>query len=154
MNDFDTQITEMVSSDRVTYTRYADDLTFSAKRTGFLTGVEKGLRRKLREITSPILTLNAKKTVVATTKYKRLVTGLVLTNDKHVSLGHDRKRKIRAALHYELCGKLTLQQRAELAGLLAFVHDVEPTFLAKLESRYGSDLLGGLKSAIVPRSMR
>ncbi|WLB53789.1 retron St85 family RNA-directed DNA polymerase [Bradyrhizobium japonicum] len=154
MNDFDTQITEMVRRDKVTYTRYADDLTFSAKRTGFLTGVERGLRKKLREIDSPSLTLNPLKTVRATTKYKRVVTGLVLTNDKRVSLGHERKRRIRAALHYELHGKLTLQKRAELAGLLAFVRDVEPAFFTKLETKYGVDLIRGLKSAIVPRSMR
>jgi len=35
MNDFDTQVTEMVRSDKVTYTRYADDLTFSAKKQVF-----------------------------------------------------------------------------------------------------------------------
>ncbi|MHC6156242.1 retron St85 family RNA-directed DNA polymerase [Bradyrhizobium elkanii] len=154
MNDFDTQITEMVSRDKVTYTRYADDLTFSAKRTGFLTGVERGLRRKLQEIKSPSLTLNASKTVLATTKYKRRVTGLVLTNAGEVSLGHGRKREIRAKLHYELQGRLTTQQRAELAGLLAFVHDVEPKFLLKLEVKYGADLIRGLKSAMVPRAQR
>ncbi len=154
MNDFDTQITDMVSSDKVTYTRYADDLTFSAKRTGFLNGIEKGLRRKLREITSPSLTLNVSKTVLATKKYKRQVTGLILTNDKEVSLGHARKRKIRAALHYELHGRLDPQQRAELAGFLAFVNDVEPKFLSKLEAKYGAALIRGLKSAIGPRSLR
>jgi hypothetical protein len=87
-------------------------------------------------------------------KYKRVVTGLVLANDQTVSLGHERKRQIRAALHYELQGRLTLQKRAELAGLLAFARDVEPLFFTKLESKYGVDLIKGLKSAIVPRSMR
>jgi hypothetical protein len=154
MNDFDTQVTDMVRSDRVTYTRYADDLTFSARRTGFLNGVEKGLKRKLREIKSPSLTLNASKTVLATKKYKRLVTGLILTNDNKVSLGHERKRKIRAALHHELYGKLDPQQRAELAGLLAFANDIEPEFLSKLEEKYGASLLRGLKFATGPRSLR
>lgn len=154
MNDFDTTIAELVGKDKVTYTRYADDLTFSAKRTGFLTGVEKSLRRVLREIESPSLTLNPSKTVLATTKYKRVVTGLVLTNDRTVSLGHERKRRIRAAMHHELHGRLTPQKRAELAGLLAFARDIEPLFLTKLESKYGTALIRALKTAIVPRSMR
>ncbi|WP_422388507.1 retron St85 family RNA-directed DNA polymerase [Bradyrhizobium symbiodeficiens] len=154
MHDFDTRVTELVGKDKVTYTRYADDLTFSARRTGFLTAVERGLRRTLNEIESPSLTLNPSKTVLATMKYKRVVTGLVLANDQRVSLGHERKRRIRAALHYELQGRLTLQRRAELAGLLAFARDVEPSFFTKLESKYGVDLIRGLKSAIVPRSMR
>jgi len=154
MNDFDTQVTEMVRSDKVTYTRYADDLTFSAKRTGFLINVEKNLNRKLGEMKSPSLTLNVSKTVLATTKYKRLVTGLILTNDRVVSLGQVRKRKIRAALHHASLGKLDPQQRAELAGLLAFVKDVEPIFLSRLEAKYGMELLRGLRSAMGPRALR
>jgi hypothetical protein len=154
MNDFDAAITKLVSKDQVTYTRYADDLTFSAKRTGFLNGVEKALVKMLRDTKSPSLILNASKTVLATTKYKRLVTGLVLTNDGKVSLGHERKRRIRAALHHELLGKLSSQQRTELAGLLAFVNDVEPTFLARLEQIYGTQLIKNLKTAEGFRSHR
>jgi RNA-directed DNA polymerase len=145
MNDFDTRISDMVYEDRVKYTRYADDMTFSAKRTGFLTIVEKALRRTIREIKSPSLTINEAKTVLATTKYKRFVTGLVLTNDGDVSIGQERKRKIRAALHNELYGRLEPSQRTELAGLLAFVYDVEPQFLARLEQKYGQGLIRRLR---------
>lgn len=150
MNDFDAKITELVSRDRVVYTRYADDLTFSAKRTGFLTGVENTLRKTIRETKSPSLTINETKTVLATTKYKRFVTGLILTNEGLVSIGHERKRKIRAALHHELLGKLEPRKRIELAGLLAFVHDVEPQFLARLELKYGADLIRRLKAPHAP----
>ena len=146
MNEFDAKIVELVSQDRVKYTRYADDMTFSAARTGFLTIVEKALRKTIKEIKSPALTINSEKTVLATRKYKRFVTGLVLTNDGEVSIGQDRKRKIRAALHNERYGRLEPLQRTELAGLLAFVYDVEPEFFARLEQKYGQGLIRRLRA--------
>jgi len=82
---------------------------------------------------------------MATRKYKRFVTGLVLTNDNKVSIGHERKRRIHAALYRESQGRLDYQQRARLAGLLAFVNDVEPAFLARLEEKYGPELIQELK---------
>jgi RNA-directed DNA polymerase len=131
----------------VTYTRYADDLAFSAKRTGYLTGVERVLRRTIREIKSPSLTINENKTVLATRKYRRMVTGLILTNDGTVSLGHDRKRAIRAALHHAEQGRLTIPEQAHLAGLLAFVQGVEPEFFTRLVARYGAELIGAVKAS-------
>jgi RNA-directed DNA polymerase len=147
MRAFDTRISELVADDQVTYTRYADDLTFSARRTGFLTGVERALRRVLREIKSPMLTINEEKTILATRKYKRMVTGLILTNEGRVSIGHERKRNIRAALHHAEQGKLTKSEQARLGGLLAFVQDVEPEFLSRLIERYGTALISDVKAA-------
>jgi RNA-directed DNA polymerase len=107
----------------VTYTRYADDLTFSAKRTGYLNQVEKILRRTIKGIKSPSLTLNESKTVLATKKYKCFVTGLTLTNDGNVSLGRESKRKIRAALKHYADHKLDIQSVATLNWSIAFVSD-------------------------------
>jgi RNA-directed DNA polymerase len=150
MNAFDAAIAAAVAPDRVTYTRYADDLTFSAKRAGYLNQVEKILRRTIREMKSPSLSLNESKTVLATKKYKRFVTGLILTNDGKVSLGHERKRKIRAALKHFADHKLSIQEQARLAGLLAFANDVERDFVFRMERKYGSELLRALKAVRLP----
>jgi RNA-directed DNA polymerase len=155
MHDFDARISAAVAKDNVTYTRYADDLTFSANRTGFLTHVRKSLQLVMEEITSPKLRLNESKTVLATRKYKRQVTGLILSNDGAVSLGHRRKREIRAALHYYMHGRLDFESQAKLAGTLAFVNNVEPEFLRRLRQKYGGDLISRLKSTVsVQRSFR
>jgi hypothetical protein len=154
MHDFDALITEMVSKDEVAYTRYADDLTFSARRTGFLTDVERSLREAIRSTKSPHLMINEDKTVLATTKYKRMVTGLILTNDCKVSIGYKRKREIRAALNNEKYGRLTLRERVQLAGLLAFVNDVEPEFLTRLKAKYGDEMLQRLKAARKPSRLQ
>jgi RNA-directed DNA polymerase len=146
MYDFDTKIVNLVSPDQVTYTRYADDLTFSAKRTGFLTRVRESLERAIRETSFPSLTINESKTILATPKYKRMVTGLILTNDGKVSIGYRRKRQIRAALHHHSQGRLNIASQAHLAGMLAFINDVEPEFLARLRHKYGEAVLAQLRS--------
>lgn len=91
MYDFDMLVSKLASEDYVTYTRYADDITFSARRTGYLTGIERMLRGVLLQIKSPALKINERKTVLATPKYKRLVTGLILTNEGGFPLGVNAK---------------------------------------------------------------
>jgi hypothetical protein len=146
MNEFDKRVADTVSKDKVSYTRYADDLTFSAKRVGNLSNVERDLRKIIRDIQSPRLRLNEKKTVFATKKYRRVVTGLVLADDGSISLGRDRKRLIRSMLHHYMLGRLNMEQTERLAGLLAFVNAVEPAFVTRLIDKYGDETISNLKA--------
>ncbi len=148
MNKFDSELHERVSAHKITYTRYADDLTFSALRTGNLQVVDKILKSVLNRMTSPKLEINTDKTVLVTPKFRRQITGLVLTNDGRVSLGRERKRKIRAAVHHLSLGKLDLASQANLAGMLAFAKDVEPEFYTRMERVYGKDLIDRLKQGV------
>lgn len=143
---FDAEIHRRVAMHKVTYTRYADDLTFSAERTWNLTDVDKILRSVLNGITSPRLRINEAKTVLVTPKFHRQVTGLVITNDERISLGRDRKRRLRAAVHHFLHGKLSAGEVAALSGRLAFAKDVEPEFYTRMERVYGKDNLDSLKA--------
>lgn len=145
MNEFDDRIFKEVSRHKITYTRYADDLTFSAERTWNLRAVGPILRSALNQIRSPKLRINDAKTVLATPKYHRQVTGLVLTVDQRVSLGRTRKRNIRAAIHHFITGKLATSEAMKLAGLLAFAKDVEPEFYTRMERVYGRESIERLK---------
>ena len=140
MYNFDDAMTKAVEEDKVTYTRYADDLTFSAPRTGYLNGVEKALRKIVRDHKHPRLKINEDKSVVATTKYRRVVTGLVLSLEGDVTVGRDRKRLIRAMLDHASKGKLDGEQILKLRGLLAFALDIEPDYFAAAVNRYAGNL--------------
>jgi hypothetical protein len=145
--DFDERLAKYCASQKVTYTRYADDMTFSAARTGFLNGIQKCLVRLLKDIDSPRLKLNSDKTVLATKKYKRMVTGLILTNDGKVSLGQFRKRNMRAGVHQWSLGKLSDAEASRLAGHLSFAEDIEPEFVARLSVKYGAQTITDIKAA-------
>jgi RNA-directed DNA polymerase len=150
MYEFDREIAATVAKDFVTYTRYADDMTFSAKRTGFLTGVEKAVRHALATLRYPRLYLNDDKRVLATTKYRREITGLIITNDNLVSLGRDRKRLLRAQIHRFRLGELDRSASVRLAGHMAFAFDVEPAFFARMERVFGKETLAALRAVARP----
>ncbi|WP_032901455.1 retron St85 family RNA-directed DNA polymerase [Mesorhizobium ciceri] len=149
--EFDKRISEAVAKDHVIYTRYADDLTFSAPRTGHLVNVEKMVRSTLRGLGYPKLTVNNEKTTRVTRKYGRKVTGLTLTNDGKVSVGHARKRLLHATVHRASQDKLNSTELGVLKGMLGFVNSVEPQFIEKLRERYGSALIGRIQAYDIPK---
>ncbi|MCC0004236.1 MAG: RNA-directed DNA polymerase [Methylobacteriaceae bacterium] len=147
MFELDTHISKLVASDGITYTRYADDMTFSAPRAWNLVGTLRKVRKLLRDTASPRLQLNTDKTVLVTKKYRRVVTGLVISDDQRVSLGHERKRLLRAAVYRFIQGKLSIREQARLAGNLAFAYSIEPEFIQRLEDRYGTSTITDIKRA-------
>src|SRR5690606_2158411 len=145
---FDTLVFGQCYEQGVAYTRYADDLTFSAPRTGHLNSVRKIVEGALRSLSYPKLTINEAKTVVATRKYKRLVTGLILANDGRVTIGREKKRLISAKVHRFILGKLSYLEVARLSGYLAHINAVEPGFLVVLRRKYGDDAVSCLTSDV------
>lgn len=141
MSDFDQWISSYCSSLSVNYTRYADDLTFSATRSADLQAVENEVIAFCQRLRSPLLTVNHAKTVRVSKREARRVTGLVLTNDRKVSIGRDEKRRVRAAVHYFALNKLTGDEVAKLRGMLAYINSVEPEFITRLRDKYGSDVI-------------
>ena len=136
MHDFDVAVIAHCAQLGVRYSRYADDLAFSTNTPNVLHSLPGYIQAELLNLAYPRLQLNDQKTVRSSRKFRRSVTGLVLANQGYVSLGRERKRLISAMLHRFVKGGLSEEERMRLAGLLSFVHDVEPTFLQRLERRY------------------
>jgi len=147
LRNFDDRVAEFCSGVGVSYTRYADDLSFSADASEKLRLVEAMVHRLSVSLESPKLTLNTEKTVRVSKKRARRVTGLILTNDAKVSLGRVHKRRVRAAVHYFVSGRLTRDQCIRLRGMLAFVNSVEPEFLDRLRKRYGDEAIRKILTA-------
>ncbi len=143
--EFDTLVANAVAKDKVAFTRYADDMTFSAARTGYLTGVLKAVASIIRKLDSPRLHINAEKTVYATAKFKRSVTGLILSNQGGVSIGRDSKRRIHATVHNALENNLSEDELRSLAGNLAYINSVEKEFIDVLRKKYGNDIINKIQ---------
>jgi RNA-directed DNA polymerase len=95
MFEFDEKWTNYCSQRGVMYSRYADDLYFSTSQPNVLESIFAALKVDLAG-RKPAFTINAQKTVFTSRKRKRLVTGLVLTSDRSISLGRQRKRFIKS----------------------------------------------------------
>lgn len=141
MYDFDRIVSEVCDPLDVTYTRYADDLAFSARNAGVLAGIEKEIGVVLGEVAYPRLRINHAKTVRASKGSLRKVTGLIITPEGSVSIGRERKREIHAKLHHFSLEKVGLEEALTLKGLLAFCLDVEPSFVSRLERKYGAAII-------------
>jgi len=137
MYDFDVLLSNYSKNNGVTYTRYSDDLVFSAKDPEALVHMEGEVRKVISTIPSPALFINKEKTVYASMKGRRVVTGLVLTNSKAISIGRDRKRLLSSMLHKYSLGQLSGEQIVYLRGYLSYVNDVEPLFVHKIYKKYG-----------------
>ena len=154
MMKFDRRISAFCAAHNAVYTRYADDLTFSADRSMTLQLVEKAVLNVLRRSVSPALAVNKDKTVRVSRKDSRRVTGLVLTNDRKVSLGREKKRLIRAQMHHFVTDRLETEQILQLRGMLAYVHSVEPSFMLRLRKKIRArryQALSQMDSSVVNR---
>lgn len=134
--DFDCQISKKCSNLEVTYTRYADDLTFTTNNRNTLFSLPEAVSELCKKIDYPELKINAGKTVFSSKKNNRHVTGLVLTNDDKISLGHKKKRYIRSLIHKYTLNTMSASEIMELKGMLAFSKYMEPGFYSAVNGKY------------------
>lgn len=139
--EMDSLIAAICMTYQVAYTRYADDMTFSSTEPKLLIDIRQSIPRILGKLRYPKLQVNHEKTMLVTKKYRRTVTGLVISNDAAISLGHERKRRIRAMVHAFVRGELDEDDAQVLRGQLAFCKSVEPEFFGRMTAKYGEEVL-------------
>lgn len=93
----DFRILKLAKKFKLDYTRYADDLTFSTNRNGFLEDYEEFLNKLNKEILRAGFKINISKTRIQYKNSKQIVTGLVV-NEK-VNIDSNYYRKTRAIAH-------------------------------------------------------
>ena len=145
MYQFDIEICKLCNDLGITYTRYADDLFLSTDQAGVLAQAHRELVKVLAQLRYPKLRLNSLKTVHASRRRRRVATGLVLTSDRKISLGRDRKRGVRSMVHKLSLGQLEPEEKAYLAGFLAYADSVEPEFVQSLVRKYGAEMVNFAK---------
>ncbi len=134
----DEQLLSMAARLGVGYTRYADDLFFSANKPNVLKKVEGEVPNICSGLPYPrSLRVNPGKTRHSSKRGRRRVTGLTLGSDGLVHVGRELKRSIRARIHR--LESLSLEERSSLAGSISYVVGMEPDFLNSLVLKYGLD---------------
>lgn len=141
---FDLAVEAWCEDRNIVYSRYADDLTFSTNDKGAMFDVEAFILEVLENIPYPRLQINPEKTVYASKKRQRRITGLIITNDNNVSLGRDKKRLISSMIHHYVQNKLDEKSILHLQGLMGFAQDIEPLFVAKMRGKYTGKIISDL----------
>jgi len=122
------------------YTRYADDLTFSAA-AGKREAVAMLLARVRHVVTEEGFAINPKKGRIQRSGRRQMVTGIVV--NQKPSVPREEVRLLRSILHHARTTGLEAQNRealphweAHLRGRIAYVHMVDPARAAKLQAAF------------------
>lgn len=135
--DFDEAVTSWCNENEVTYTRYADDLTFSTKRKGIGHLIEKQVLEIISGMQYPKIELNLSKRVSVSKKDWVSITGLTITTQNSISVGRKRKRFVKSMIYKHLSDGLQEKKLGELNGLISFIENIEPGFKNKMLEKYG-----------------
>lgn len=138
--ELDSKISNLCGPANIKYSRYADDMFFSTNDADQLFKITTAIKNIVRSLEVPkSLWINFKKTRHSSKKRKMSVTGLVLTNAGHVSIGRKKKREIKSLVYKWI--SLSPSEKKYLKGYLSYCRSVEPEFINSLCEKYGATIV-------------
>lgn len=124
--DLDLKLLELCDAYDITYTRYADDLTFSSNDLYLLLSI-------MQEISNIIhyygFKINYEKTKVLLPSNKQTITGITVNNCQ-IKVDKKLKRMVRAKLYYGIKYN-DIKDRDILLGYISYIYSVESDYKAK-----------------------
>ena len=147
--DFDMFFAQWAQDHKVTYTRYSDDLIFSAQTDTDLKSLPSLLDGWLSAHYEGRFRLNPQKTYFTHSGQKVKLLGLVLLPNGHVTVSRQLKNQIETVFHYYLQNKAHFPQlvgqffgdATRLMGVLHYVQTVDKGYVTKLRKKYGNYLV-------------
>jgi len=146
MYDLDAKMATWCKEQALIYTRYADDIFISARQPNQLKRALDYTRQQSTAYRYGDLKINDEKTAFLSRRYRRSVTGLIITPEGNISIGLSRKTLIKTMIYKYKIGKLNPEEHTKLQGLVAFASDSEPTFFATLNRKYGKAVLDEIRT--------
>lgn len=125
----DDRIIDLCSRMHITYSRYADDMTFASNDFQALSQVYPQIQPLLEAAGFKI---NTRKTRYCSGKHRMLVTGIRLNSGK-LTTGRQRKRRIRAALYNSIVKDDQTINMNRILGEIAFIRSIEPDYYPRLQ---------------------
>ncbi|WP_152558817.1 reverse transcriptase domain-containing protein [Endozoicomonas numazuensis] len=150
---FDQKLHRYCEGRGYTYTRYSDDIVISAKSFDGFEHLSETIQLLLNTAVSPLLRLSDDKTRYTHTGNKVKILGLVVTQGGKVTIDSKYKRQLETLLHFyvtdrERFGRVVDETLAgkehSLFGLLHYARSIDPSYLEKLQRKYGAYALRSL----------
>lgn len=142
MYSFDMAVNDYCKEKNYIYSRYADDIYISSK-SYIKQDIINFLQKELRKLG---FNMNMSKTRFYSSKYRRKITGLVITNDSQVSIGTKRRNKIKKMIYNKLVHNKGNSER--ILGYLSFIKDIEPNTYNNLIIKYSQYCKGDIITTI------
>lgn len=156
--EFDYRIRKILNDQEIKtlYTRYADDLSFSSKKSQDIKEIIHKVESVLNEYYPNTIRINYDKTKKITPG-QCYITGVKLNQSHQLTIGWKKKLEIKSRIH-NLCKKFTVANGAitelspefdrdeliaegrSIIGYLSFMHRVEPEYTTQLKLKYSVEL--------------
>ncbi|MBN6075398.1 RNA-directed DNA polymerase [Aggregatibacter actinomycetemcomitans] len=138
---FDSEIKIHCDSMSIVYTRYADDLSISGNDKDKLKEITQFIRSRLYDLFNGKIILNDLKTILVSPGYNKFITGITLTPQGGLSIGRKRKKYIFGLIYKYIKNELKDDSISHIKGMLSFSYSIEPSFIRRLELKYGKDTI-------------
>ncbi|MFJ5452462.1 retron St85 family RNA-directed DNA polymerase [Pectobacterium jejuense] len=144
MHDIDSEISKYCEKEEILYTRYADDLTFSADNIVKLQKIYEFISNLINRTEHPKLLINKEKTRYIGKGRSKRVTGVVITHEGELGVGRYLRKKIRSMIYLYSKKKLKREDIPYLHGMLSHINNIEHDYYIKLKNQYGSAIFSAL----------
>lgn len=158
--EYDYKITETLKINSTagqyfTYTRYADDILISARKTFNWTEYQNTIQTILGEE----FKLKTEKTRYGSSAGRNWNLGLMLNKDNKITTGHVNKQNLKASLHQFIIAckegtPYTIPETQHLQGVLNYAKQIEPDYINYLIQHYSRkfncDILAAIKYCLKP----
>lgn len=130
MYSFDNVLLDYCKANNYIYSRYADDIYISSNQY-----IDKNIVDFLcLELGRKGFKINYSKTKFYSPKYRRKITGIFLTEKSQISVGTERRTKIKKMVYDKLVNNKGNPD--EILGYLSFLKDIEPNTYNNLIIKY------------------
>ena len=150
MLPYDFEIAKACNKRAITYTRYADDMLFSADNK---TALHAAIKIVKDAIANTNLRINDSKTRISTIYGKNWNLGLMTNKDNEITVGWRNKERARATLHNFILNPNAVapQQASEILGKWQYYRQIEPEYFDNLLSKYSAQAGYNIKDALIKR---
>ena len=150
MRELDRRLSLLAKKDEWTYTRYADDLAFSKNGKSSRSAATSLSRRAAHELELAGLTNHREKTSITPPGARKVLLGVLVDGDRprltrafrnnvETHLFALMNKKIGPAAHRQKRGfASTVGMRRHIEGLIAFAHQVDAAYAAKLYAQFNT----------------
>lgn len=138
------------------YTRYADDIQISNRKDFNIKQVEELINQILKNYNAPFR-INNKKTRYGSKSGRNWNLGLMLNKDNQLTIGHKRKRQLKAMMNNYLVDrnkniKWSVEDLMILQGQISYAKQIEKEMIeyiiSKTNEKHNSDIINMIKQDI------
>lgn len=151
--EFDEELQSYCAKQRIRYTRYSDDFIFSSEDDKVFDALKIKIKDLFNRLGFDKFKLNEEKTKIQKKGSKRVLLGLVITPNGHITVDKNIKKNIEILFHFYLNDKQKYKdflsktyasknskstELDKVSGILNYINSIDRIFITKLKRKYGS----------------